>query len=66
MTPPLYLYLYLGFPGGAAVKNLWQFQETQVQSLDAEDHLDKGTATHSSILNWIIPWTEGSRVGHSP
>ena len=31
--------------------------ETWVQSLDWEDHLEKGKATHSSILAWIIPWT---------
>ena len=33
-------------------------QETQVQSLGWEDTLEKGTATHSSILAWRIPWTE--------
>ena len=33
-------------------------QETQVQSLDQEDPLEKGMATHSSILIWRIPWTE--------
>ena len=33
-------------------------QETQVQSLGAEDPLEKGMATHSSILAWEIPWTE--------
>ena len=33
-------------------------QETQVQSLGEEDPLEKGTATHSSILAWTIPWTE--------
>ncbi|CAN0482311.1 unnamed protein product [Rangifer tarandus platyrhynchus] len=32
--------------------------ETQVQSLGWEDPLEKGTATHSSILAWKIPWTE--------
>ena len=32
------------------VKNLPAVQETQVQSLDLEDALEKGTATHSSIL----------------
>ena len=32
--------------------------ETQVQSLGGEDHLEKGMATHSSILAWRIPWTE--------
>ena len=33
-------------------------QETQVQSLGREDPLEKGTATHSSILAWKIPWAE--------
>ena len=33
-------------------------QETQVQSLDQEDPLEKGMATHSSILACEIPWTE--------
>ena len=35
-------------------------QETQVQSLGGEDPLEKETATHSSILAWEIPWTEGA------
>ena len=33
-------------------------QETQVQSLDLEDLLEKGMATHSSVLAWRIPWAE--------
>ena len=38
------------------VKNaMW---ETQVRSLGQEDALEKGMATHSSILAWEIPWTE--------
>ena len=32
--------------------------ETSVQSLGWEDSLEKGMATHSSILAWRIPWTE--------
>ena len=40
------------------VKNLPAMQETQVQSLGKEDPLEKGTATHSSIPAWRIPWTE--------
>ena len=39
------------------VKNLPLMQETWVQSLGWEDPLEKGTATHSSILAWRIPWT---------
>ena len=40
------------------VKNLPTIQETQVRSLGQEDPLEKGMATHSSILAWKIPWTE--------
>ena len=40
------------------VKNLPAKQETQVQSLDWEDPLEKEMATHSSILAWKTPWTE--------
>ena len=40
------------------VKNLLAMQETWVPSLGQEDPLEKGTATHSSILAWKIPWTE--------
>ena len=64
----------LGFPGDSDVKNLPTRQETQVRSLGQEDHLEKGMATHSSILAWRIPWTEepgglgsmgSQRVGHN-
>ena len=41
------------------VKNLPAIQETWVQSLSQEDPLEKGMATHSSLLAWRIPWTEG-------
>ena len=40
------------------VKNPPAMQETQVLSLGQEDTLEKGLATHSSILAWRIPWTE--------
>ena len=39
-----------GFPGGSAVKNLPEIQETWVQSLGWEDTLEEGMATHSSTL----------------
>ena len=39
------------------VKNLPAMQETWVRSLGWEDLLEKGKATHSSILAWRIPWT---------
>ena len=42
------------------VKNSPTVQDTQVPSLDQEDSLEKGMATHSNILAWRIPWTEGS------
>ena len=40
------------------VENLSAMQETRVRSLDQEDPLVKGMATHSGILAWRIPWTE--------
>ena len=40
------------------VKNLSAMQETWVRSLGLEDSLEKGMATHSSILAQRIPWTE--------
>ena len=40
------------------VKNLPAMPVTQVRSLGWEDPLEKGMATHSSILAWRIPWTE--------
>ena len=55
------------------VKNLPAMQETLLWSLSQEDPLEKGMATHSSILVWRIPWTEepgglqsmgSQRVGH--
>ena len=55
------------------VKNLSVMQETWVPSLGQEDPLEKGMATHFSILAWEIPWTEQpgglqsmglQRVGH--
>ena len=65
--------------GGASlvaemVKNLPAMLETWVPSLGWEDPLEEGTATHSSILAWRIPWTEepdglqsmgSQRVGHN-
>ena len=40
------------------VKNLPAMQGALVGSLDQQDPLEKGRATRSSILSWIIPWTE--------
>ena len=40
------------------VKNPPAIQVTHIQSLDRENPLEKGMATHSSILAWRIPWTQ--------
>ena len=40
------------------IKSLPEMQEIWVRSLGWEDPLEKGMATHSSILAWRIPWTE--------
>ena len=45
------------------VKNPPAMQETRAQLLEQEVSLEKGMATHSSILAWRIPWTEES-MGH--
>ena len=70
--------IHLTFPRASlvaqVVKYLPAMQETQVQFLGREDPLQKGMATHSSILAWRIPWTEepgglqsmgSQRGGHS-
>ena len=44
----------MDFPVDVGVKNSLPMQETQVQ----KDPLEKGMATHSSILAWKIPWTQ--------
>ena len=48
------------------IKNLPAKQEMWVRSLGWEDPLEKGMATHSSILAWEIPWTQepGRSWGH--
>ena len=64
----------MSFPVAQRVKNLPAMQETWVQSLDWEDPLEQGPATHSSVLAWRIPGmgkpggllSMGShRVGHN-
>ena len=42
------------------VKNLPATLETRVRSLGGEDPLEKGVATHCSILAWRIPWSRGA------
>ena len=63
----------MGFPGGSVVKNPPAMKEMLVLSLDWEDPLKEGMATHSSILAWRIPVDRGAwwatamglqRVGH--
>ena len=66
----------LDFPGGGSGKEpacQCRRHERRIQSLGWEDPLEKGMATHSSILTWRIPWTEDpgrlpsmglQRVGH--
>ena len=53
--------LLSGFGGASLVtqlvKNLPAMRETWVRSLECEDPLENGKATHSSILAWRIPWT---------
>ena len=57
------IWVALPRPGASRVAqmvtNLPVMQATWVQSLSQEDPLEKRMATHSSILAWRIPWTEG-------
>ena len=48
------------------VKTLTAMWDTRVRSLGQEDPLEKGMATHSSILAWRIPWTEKPGKLYSP
>ena len=56
-------------PVAQLVKNLPAMWETWVQSLGSVDPLEKGKATHTSVLDWRIPWTllsmGSQRVGHN-
>ena len=55
----------MGFPGGSDIKESALVQEIWVRSLDQEDPLEQGMATHPSILAWRI---QGHRspAGYSP
>ena len=55
--PSPFLDVEGGFPGSSAVKNPPAMQETPVRFLGQEDPLQKGQATHSSILG--LPWWLG-------
>ena len=56
----LWCSLSLSFPVSQMVKNLAAMWETWVRSLGWEDPLEKGMATHSSILAWRIPMDSGA------
>ena len=52
-------------PSRLDLVTLYLWKAAQVQSLGWEDPLEKGMATHSSVLAWRIPWTVGlQRVRH--
>ena len=55
-------FFYLKYLVAQLVKNPPAMQETPVRFLGWEDPLEKGMATHSSILTWRIPWTIWSMV----
>ena len=64
----VYVHMYLGFLSSSVVKYLSAMQDPEdmwVRSLAEKDPLEKGMATHSSILAWRIPWTE-EPGGYSP
>ena len=55
------VYFTMGFPRGPVGKEspaMLKTQEMPVQSLDQDDPLEEGMATHSSILAWRIPRIE--------
>jgi len=62
------ILVFLGFPVAQLVKNLPAMWKTWVRPLGWEDPVEKGKATHSTILAWIIPRTVQfmgwQRVGH--
>ena len=72
-----HMYISQGFPGGASSKTgicqCRRYKRYRFKSLNEEDLLEEGIATHSSILAWEITWTEepgrlqsigSQRVGH--
>ena len=50
------VFIFRAYPCGSGGKELPAMLETWVQSLGWEDPLEKGKATHASILAWRIPW----------
>ena len=57
--------VFLGFPGGSDSKESTCNAGNLGQSLGWEDALEEGMATHSSILDWTVPWTEEPGGLHS-
>ena len=53
----IYIMVYWVFLVAQMIRNLPAMREPWIQSLGREDPLEKGMATHSSILAWRIPWT---------
>ena len=49
----------MGFAGGSVVKNPPAVKVMWVRSLGCKDPLEKEMESHSSILAWEIPWTQG-------
>ena len=60
-----YIYVHGASLVAQMAKNMLAMQDTWVSSLGQEDPLEKGMATHSSILAWRIPWTEKTGGLHS-
>ena len=50
-------WVFITYKVAQLVKSPATMQETWVRSLDWEDPLEKGMATHSGIVAWRIPWT---------
>ena len=57
--------VFLGFPGGSDGKESTCNAGNLGRSPGWEDALEEGMATHSSILDWTVPWTEEPGGLHS-
>ena len=60
----MYIPVYRASLVAQTIKNPPAMQETWVRSLGGEDPLEKGMATHSSVLAWKTPWTGVTGTGH--
>ena len=56
----VHAHIYTGLPGGSMLKILPAMQEMWARALIWEEFPGEEMATHSSILDWEIPWTEES------